>query len=63
MTPEYIIMTSDYQIGAGYAKELGLEIHQWHWIRDRFKEPIAYKRYNHQIVSNQEYTRAQGGKQ
>lgn len=63
MTPEYIIMTSDYQIGAEYAKELGLEIHQWHWIRDRFKEPIAYKRYKHQTVSNQEYTRAQGGKQ
>ena len=45
MTPEYIIMTSDYQTGADYAKELKLDIHQWHWIRDRFKEPIAYKRY------------------
>ena len=45
MTPEYIIMTSDYQTGAEYAKELGLDIHEWHWIRDRFKEPIAYKRW------------------
>lgn len=39
-------MTSDYQTGADYAKEIGLEIHQWQWIRDRFKDPVAYKRYN-----------------
>ena len=45
MTPEFIIMTSDYQTAADYAKELKLDIHQWHWIRDRFKEPICYKRY------------------
>ena len=46
MTPEYIIMTSDYETGANYAKELGLEIYQWKWIRDRFKDPIAYRRYD-----------------
>jgi hypothetical protein len=45
MTPEYIIMTSDYQIAAEYASTLGLEFSQWQWIRDRFKDPIAYKRY------------------
>lgn len=45
MTPEYIIMTSDYQTGADYAKKIGLEIHQWQWIRDRFKDPVAYKRH------------------
>ena len=44
MTPEYIIMTSDYQIAADLAKELGLEFAEWKWIRDRFKDPIAYKR-------------------
>ena len=38
-------MTSDYQTGADYAKEIGLEIHEWQWIRDRFKDPVAYKRY------------------
>ena len=63
MTPEFIIMTSDYQTGAEYAKELGLDIHQWHWIRDRFKEPIAYKRYNPSIIGTQEYIRAEGGKE
>ena len=47
MTPEYIIMTSDYQTGADYAKELGLEFGQWQWIRDRFKDPIAYKKIDH----------------
>jgi hypothetical protein len=45
MTPEFIIMTSDYQTGADYASSLGLNITEWHWIRDRFKDPVAYKRY------------------
>jgi len=45
MTPEYIIMTSDYETASNYAKELNLELHQWKWIRDRFKDPIAYKRH------------------
>ena len=44
MTFEYVIMTSDYQTGADYAKELGLDFSQWQWIRDRFKDPIAYKK-------------------
>ena len=47
MTFEYVIMTSDYQTGADYAKELGLEFGQWQWIRDRFKDPIAYKKIDH----------------
>lgn len=42
---DYIILSSDYQTAADYAKELGLEFHQWHWIRDRFKDPLAYKKY------------------
>ena len=41
---EYIILTSDYAIAAETAKELGLEIGQWNWIRDRFKEPLVYKK-------------------
>lgn len=40
---EYIILTSDYQAAVEKAKELNLDITQWHWIRDRFKEPIVYK--------------------
>ena len=63
MTPEFIIMTSDYQTAADYAKELKLDIHQWHWIRDRFKEPIAYKRYNKPVIGTQEYIKAEGGKE
>lgn len=51
MTPEYIIMTSDYQAAADYAKELGFELGTWQWIRDRFKDPIAYKRYTNQECS------------
>lgn len=46
MTPEYIIMTSDYQCAADHAKSIGLEFGQWQWIRDRFKDPVAYKRDN-----------------
>lgn len=45
MTPEYIIMTSDYQTAADYAVELGITFGQWQWIRDRFKDPVAYKRF------------------
>lgn len=41
---EYIILTSDYAIAAETAKELGLEFGQWNWIRDRFKEPLIYKK-------------------
>ena len=44
MTPEYIIMTSDYQVAADLAKKLGLEFAEWKWIRDRFKDPICYKK-------------------
>ena len=44
MTPEYIIMTSDYQTAADLANKMGLDFHEWKWIRDRFKDPIAYKR-------------------
>lgn len=42
---EFIIMSSDYQTAADYAKELGLDFSQWQWIRDRFKDPAAYRRY------------------
>ena len=44
MTPEYIIMTSDYQTAADLANEMNLDFYQWKWIRDRFKDPIAYQR-------------------
>ena len=53
MTPEYIIMTSDYQTGADLAKEMGLEFAEWKWIRDRFKDPIAYKRVYKDIWATQ----------
>jgi hypothetical protein len=45
MNAEYLILTSDYQTAIDYSKELGLEWGQWNWIRDRFKDPIAYIRY------------------
>ena len=45
MTPEYIILTSDYIVAAEKAKELDLALGTWHWIRDRFKDPVVYKRY------------------
>lgn len=41
---EYIILTSDYAIAAETAKEIGIEIGQWKWIRDRFKDPLVYKK-------------------
>lgn len=53
MTPEYIIMTSSFQTGADYAKELGLDINEWQWIRDRFKDPVAYKRYRPNVETNE----------
>ena len=53
MTPEYIIMTSDYLTAADLAKEMNLELHQWKWIRDRFKDPIAYKRVRNDFWSTQ----------
>lgn len=40
----YIILTSDYQEAVHRAKELNIEITQWRWLRDRFKEPLVYKR-------------------
>jgi len=49
MTPEYIIMTSDYQTAADLATDMELGFGDWKWIRDRFKDPIAYKRYKHDI--------------
>ena len=51
MNAQYLILTSDYQMAADYAKEIGLEFGDWNWIRDRFKEPIAYKRYTNQECS------------
>ena len=39
------------QLAAEYAKELGLDIHQWHWIKDRFKDPVCYQRYRHDTSS------------
>ena len=44
MIPEYIIFSSQYQVAADYAKELGLEVGQWKWIRDKFNEPLGYKK-------------------
>lgn len=41
---EYVIFTSDFGLAAQKAKELGLDIHQWHWVKDKFKEPWVYKR-------------------
>lgn len=41
---EYIILTSDYGLAAQKAKELGLNTFEWNWIRDRFKEPLVYKK-------------------
>ena len=49
MIPEYIIMTSDYQLAAEYAAKLDLEIGQWKWIRDRFREPLGYKRIKNEL--------------
>ena len=44
MNFDYIILTSDFAVAAEKAKELGLEIGQWNWIRDRFKDPLVYKK-------------------
>ena len=44
MNAEYLILTSDYETAANLAKDMGLSFGQWNWIRDRFKDPIAYKR-------------------
>lgn len=49
MDPEYIIMSSDYGLAAQQAKDLDIDIHQWRWIRDKFKEPIIYKLYKEDI--------------
>lgn len=39
-------MTSDYQTAADLATDMGLGFAEWKWIRDRFKDPICYKRFN-----------------
>lgn len=49
MIPDYIIMTSDYEEAANVAKKFGLEFFQWKWIRDRFKQPVIYKRFNEEL--------------
>lgn len=45
MTAEYTIHCSNYQTAVDYSKEIGLDIKQWQWIRDKFNDPICYKRY------------------
>ena len=43
MNAKYLILTSDYQVAVDYANKNGIDITQWRWIRDKFKDPAIYR--------------------